>query len=104
VGDLVDPNYQEQLPREPVREVNLAGPDPSIDLNALVGQFLAQEGAAQQALLAQQRAALLAQQQAALLGQQQQLQQPPQLPPQLQLKVAQQRQALLALQRAGQQM
>lgn len=101
VGDLMDPTYEEELPQEPLREVNLAGPDPSFDLNALVDQFL-KDGAhqaAQQA--AQQAAALLAQQQqTALLAQQQQQATQPMLlgrPSQLQVQLAQQ-QALLAQQ------
>jgi hypothetical protein len=104
VGDLMDPAYQEVLPKQPMREVNLAGPDPSIDLDALVGGFNAQQ-AAQAALLAQQQAAMLAQQQqqqAAMLAQQQQQQAGQSvllMPSQLQLQIAQQ-QALLAQQRA----
>jgi hypothetical protein len=104
VGDLMDPAYQEVLPQEPLREVNLAGPDPSVNLDALLDQFLAKQAAQQAALLAQQQAALLAQQQqqAALLAQQQQQQQAAQpvllMPSQLQLQVAQQQQALLAQQ------
>jgi hypothetical protein len=104
VGDLMDSAYQEVLPQEPLREVNLAGPDPSVDLDTILDQFLAkqaaQQAAQQAALLAQQQATFLAQQQqAALLAQQQQAAQPvllvPQMP-QLQLQVAQQQQALLA--------
>ena len=87
VGDLMDPTYQEVLPQEPLREVNLAGPDPSVNLDALVDQFLAKQAAEQAALLAQQQ------------QQQQQAAQPVHLmPSQLQLQVAQQQQALLAQQ------
>jgi hypothetical protein len=63
VGDLMNPAYKEVLPQEPLREVNLSGPDPSIDLDTLLDQFLSKEAAQQAAQQTAQQAALLAQQQ-----------------------------------------
>ena len=101
VGDLLDPAYQEVLPKQPLREVNLAGPDPNVDVQALLAQHNAQQAARQAA----QQAAL----QQAMLQQQQQQQPMLLMAPHLQLVAQQQamlaqqqQQALLAQQALGQ--